>query len=46
MDKTEITRLIIYLAGLLGLFAGAVKIDENIKLKKEIKDLKRRLGRE
>mgnify|MGYP005853070157 CR=1 FL=1 len=41
----ELKTAIIYFVGWMGAFIAAVKIDENIKLKKEIKILKEKLGK-
>lgn len=41
----EVKTAIIYLISWMGIFLAAIKIDENIKLKKEIKILKQKLGK-
>ena len=41
----ELATIYIFFAGLLGIFAGAIKIQENLKLKKENLILKRKLGK-
>ena len=42
----EFLKLFVYLAGILGIFVGAVKLEENVKLKKEIRMLRKKLGKE
>lgn len=42
----ELPQVIVFFAGLFGVYVAAIKLEENIRLKKENKILKQKLGKE